>query len=244
MKKIIALSCMTAVLLAGCGKPQGDSSSKAENTTAQTTAADTTVEITTEAETSTEPESSASAEDRTTMYLEVYKNKIQETYDMLAGYQSGDIRMSYTLYDFDTDGVPDLVLSYDEQYKEEIIEGILTMYTCDENCEVQEIGYFGPNPAAWGCKSDAGDFSMIFEENDYISILHCILNNGKVGIDDSVELDRDENTVTKEAVTEAGFRYLPYVSIVGNGGDIKSTFTDPNTDKTEEKDGLGFEFFE
>ena len=56
MKKIIALSCMTAVLLAGCGRT-GQSSSdtskatESATTAAQTTAADTTAEDTTAEET-------------------------------------------------------------------------------------------------------------------------------------------------------------------------------------------------
>ena len=191
MKRVIALSCLAAVLLAGCGKNESGGSSKkktetataAETTAAETTAEATTAEVTTEAETTTEPENSASAGDRETMYPETYKNMIQDKYDMLADYQTGEIRVSYALYDMDADGVPELVLSYDEEYMGEKIEGNLGMYTCDEN------------------------------------------------------------TVTKDVMAEGGCKYLPYVSIVGKGDDIKSSYIDPNTGKTEEKDGFGFEFF-
>jgi len=177
------------------------------------------------------------------MYPEAYKNMIQEKYDMLADYQTGEIRISYALYDMDADGVPELVLSYDEEYMGEKIEGNLGMYACDENGEAQEVGYFGPNPAAWGCTSDAGDLALIYEMPDYIGIQHLVLSDGSVGIDDTAEFDRDENTVTKDVMAEGDCKYLPYVSIVGKGDDIKSSYIDPNTDKTEEKDGLGFEFF-
>ena len=86
MKRVIALSCLAAVLLAGCGKNEsGDSSGKktetatsAETAAAETTAEMTTAEVTTEAETTTEPDSSASAGDRETMYPNAYKNMIQE----------------------------------------------------------------------------------------------------------------------------------------------------------------------
>ena len=251
MKRVIALSCLAAVLLAGCGKNEsGGSSGKktetataAETTAAETTAEATTAEVTTETETTTEPENSASAGDRETMYPETYKNMIQDKYDMLADYQTGEIRVSYALYDMDADGVPELVLSYDEEYMGEKIEGNLGMYTCDENGEAQEVGYFGPDPAAWGCTSDAGDLALIYEMDDYIAIHHFVLSDGSVGIDDSVEFDRDENTVTKDVMAEGGCKYLPYVSIVGKGDDIKSSYIDPNTGKTEEKDGFGFEFF-
>ena len=86
MKRVIALSCLAAVLLAGCGKNELGGSSKkktetataAETTAAETTAVATTAEVTTEAETTTEPENSVSAGDRENIYPETYKNMIQD----------------------------------------------------------------------------------------------------------------------------------------------------------------------
>lgn len=246
MKKLIALSCLAAVLLAGCGNNgSGKKSEKEKETTTAavtTTAQQTTEEVTAEAETTTEPDSKPQTGDRTTMYHGVYMDKIKEKYNELAEWEDGKVRMAYTLYDADADGVPDLVLNYDFSNAGEPVEGTLEIYTCDENCELAELGYIGPTPAAWGCSADEGSFSLIYEMEDYIGIHNWVMIDGSAKISDSVEFDRDENTVTKEVMADNGFRYLPYVNIVGSGDVIKSAIIDPNTDSSEEKDGLYLDY--
>ena len=248
MKKLIALSCLTAVLLAGCGDyGSGKKSEKEKEATtaaATTTAQQTTEEVTTEAETTTEPVSKPKTGDRTTMYHGVYMDKIKELYGELAEENNGKVRIDYAVYDVDEDGVPELLLKYADSSEDSWID----IFTCDENTELKNIGDFAGGDPSFGSAADAGKMILIFEEEDYISALYCVLSdvrdpgNPRVLIDDSDAIDTDENSDVKALLAEKGIRYLSYVSINGSGDDIKSVIIDPNTDSTEEKDGLYLDY--
>lgn len=247
MKKLIALSCLAAVLLAGCGnKGTGKTSEKQKETTtaAQTTTAaeTTTAEVTTEAQTTTEPETVSPTGGREDVYPKVYQDKIKELYDELAEENNGKVRIDYATYDVDEDGVPELLLKYVASSGNNWID----IYTCDENTELKEIGHFAEGDPSFGSAADAGKMILIFEEEDYVSALYCVLSdvrdpgNPRVLIDDSAAIDTDENSDIKALLAEIGIRYLPYVRIAGSGDDIKSTLIDPNSGTEEEKEDIYF----
>ena len=251
MKKIIALSCFAAVMLAGCGKSQQGSSGTSKATEAATTAEQTTEVTTTAAvtttEAATEVDITAAAGDRTTMYPKVYEDEIKRLYDELFEHEDGKVKISYTTYDIDADGVPELLLEYDTHFMDEPVESELGIYTVDENCQLQSIGGGGGNPFLCSA-ADEGKLTLVFKEEDYVSVLYCVLsdirNPGefRVGIDDSAEFPIDTDTDIKALLTENGISYLPYVTITGSSDGIKSTVTDPNTGSSEEKDGMFLDF--
>ena len=124
MKKILAMLCLTAVVLAGCGKPEADSSSSkepgtataaettaaAETTeTAETTAGATTAEVTTEAEATTEPGGNVSAGGLMDMYPAIYEGFIKSEFDRIASENEGLASIEFAFRDLDVDGIPELI---------------------------------------------------------------------------------------------------------------------------------------
>lgn len=152
MKKLIALSCLTALLLAGCGVYEpADEISKpdpvrvptteaaAEPETAEATITTTTAATTTPAETTVPASGKATFTDRLDSYADLYKEVVQKTWDEIYGKNDGLVSISYALYDIDRDQIPELLFKHGTCEADFRID----VYTVDLDARLMHIASLG-----------------------------------------------------------------------------------------------------
>ena len=193
MKKLIALSCFAALLLAGCGKPQQGSSSegtaattepvstaataaemiteKAETTTA---AADTTAATTeAEAETTTH-EANVSTGGLMDMYPAIYQSFIRGKFDETVSEHDSMASIEYTFRDLDADGIPELLLKYGTCEADFQIH----VYRLDSEGEVKDLGLFGGGHTSFAYDENTGNFVIVWGHMGACSIEYYEWKNG------------------------------------------------------------------
>jgi hypothetical protein len=255
MKKIIALSCFAALLLAGCGKTQNGSSSESttaatepvsavttaaeettEKTETTTDAADTTAATTeSEAETTTH-EANVSAGGIMDMYPAIYQSFIRDKFDETVNEHDGNATIEYAFRDLDVNGIPELILKYGSCEADFQIH----IYKLDDEGEVKDLGLFGGGHTAFAYDENTGNFVIVWGHMGACSIEYFVWENGTLKSDDSYSFNIDEQTPSYDVVlNEKGIRYIPYVSAhqYDKNGEIKSYISDGNG-SYEEKDGL------
>lgn len=161
--KLIALSCLTALLLAGCGvdepgeqvivpepvevhtteeitevQTEAPTTETTKATTKKTKPAKTTANTTTSttsAETSTSAAGKATFTDRLDSYADFYKKVVQETWDDIYERNDGAVSIAYALYDIDNDQIPELL------FKHGTCEAdfILDIYTVDLDARLKFV---------------------------------------------------------------------------------------------------------
>lgn len=241
MKRIIALSCFAALLLAGCGKTENGSSSS-ESTTAATepasavttTAGETEAETTTaaadttaatteaEAETTTH-EANVSAGGRMDMYSAVFQGEIRRVFDETSEQNGGMASVEYAFRDLDADGIPELILKYGTCEADFQIH----VYRFDEQCELKELGIIGGGHTSFGYDENTGDFVIIWGHMGAASIEYYKWANGNLEANGDYSFNIGENTPSYDDVlNEKGIRRMEFVSAFRSGfdGSIKSWF--------------------
>jgi len=256
MKRIIALTCFAALLLAGCGKTGNSSSSSesgstttepvsttaasAEDTTAAeittTEAASTTDESKTEADTTKEPDGMVSAGGRMDMYPAVYQAEVKRVFDETAAENNGLASIEYALRDLDVDGIPELILKYGTCEADFRIH----IYRFDEECELQDLGVFGGGHTSFCYDENTGNFVLLWGHMGSASIMYNVWENGTLKQTDHYDFTLDEQNPSYDAVLEEkGIKRMEFVgayTIDSNSG-IKSYFQHGDG-TSEEFDGL------
>ena len=241
MKRIIALTCFAALLLAGCGKTGNSSSSSesgstttepvsttaasAEDTTAAeittTEAASTTDESKTEADTTKEPDGMVSAGGRMDMYPAVYQAEVKRVFDETAAENNGMASIEYALRDLDVDGIPELILKYGTCEADFRIH----IYRFDEECELQDLGVFGGGHTSFCYDENTGNFVLLWGHMGSASIMYNVWENGTLKQTDHYDFTLDEQNPSYDAVLEEkGIKHMEFVgayTIDSNSG-IKS----------------------
>ena len=169
MKKFLALSCLTAILLAGCGvdepsdeiskpAPVSVPATEAETTTEPATEPETTAEVTTAKATATiavtttvtaSETTSAAAKatftDRLDSYAELYKAEVQRAWDETYNANDGTVMIDYVLYDIDNDRIPELIFNHGTCEADMRI----TVYTVDLDAKLKKVGEVGGGHAVF-----------------------------------------------------------------------------------------------
>ncbi|MBP5378789.1 MAG: hypothetical protein J6Y64_04530 [Ruminococcus sp.] len=242
MKRIIALSCFAAMLLAGCGKTENGSSSS-ESTTAATepassvtaTAAETET-ATTAAETPTAETNAAKTEAETTthdanvpaggrmdMYSAVFQGEIRRVFDETAEQSGGMASIEYAFRDLDADGIPELILKYgtcEADYQ-------IHVYRFDEQCELKDLGLIGGGHTSFGYDENTGDFVIVWGHMGAACIEYYKWANGNLEANGDYSFNIDESTPSYDDVlNEKGIRRMEFVSAYRSGFDdsVKSWF--------------------
>lgn len=257
MRRIIAISCLAALLLAGCGKT-GQSSSSSESANAATepisitaasaevtTAAETTTaeaasataaEETTEADTTKEPDGMVSAGGRMDMYPAVYQGEVKRVFDETAAENNGLVSIEYALRDLDVDGIPELILKYGTCEADFRIH----IYRYDENCELQDLGVFGGGHTSFCYDENTGNFVLLWGHMGSASIMYNVWENGTLKQTDHYDFTLDEQTPSYDAVLEEkGIRRMEFVGAYkfDASSEIKSYFQHGDG-TSEDFDGL------
>ena len=253
MKKIIALSCLTAVLLAGCGKPQGNSSSKTENTTAQTTAADTTAEDTTAADTTAEDTTAGITDAETTtheadvpagglmdMYPAIYQSFIKSEFERVASENDGLASIEFAFRDVDANGIPELI------FKRGTCEAdyASNVFTLDSEGEIKDLGLVGGGHSSFCYDENTGDFVLLWGHMGAGSLEYYAWKNGALELADTYSFEINEQAPSFEDVlTEKGVRRMDFVSAyqADYSSGIKSYFYHADG-TTDEFDGLYLDY--
>lgn len=169
MKKLIAISCLTALLLAGCGVDEpSDELSKPEPVSAAATTEPTT-EPETEAPTTEAPATTAATTvataaattavatatnssggtatftDRLDAYPELYKAEVQRVWDETYNANDGTVMIDYVLYDIDNDRIPELIFNHGTCEADMRI----TVYTADLDAKLKKVGEVGGGHAVF-----------------------------------------------------------------------------------------------
>ena len=260
MKRIIALTCFAALLLAECGKTGNSSSSSesgstttepvsttaasAEDTTAAeittTEAASTTDESKTEADTTKEPDGMVSAGGRMDMYPAVYQAEVKRVFDETAAENNGMASIEYALRDLDVDGIPELILKYGTCEADFRIH----IYRFDEECELQDLGVFGGGHTSFCYDENTGNFVLLWGHMGSASIMYNVWENGTLKQTDHYDFTLDEQNPSYDAVLEEkGIKHMEFVgayTIDSNSG-IKSYFQHGDG-TSEEFDGLYLDY--
>ena len=251
MKKIIALSCLTAVLLAGCENPETDSSSAKEpETTAAaetTSAAETTeaeettaAEVTTEAETTTEPDGNVSAGGIMDMYPAIYQSFIKSEFERVASENDGLASIEFGFRDIDADGIPELI------FKRGTCEAdyALNVFTLDSEGEIKDLGLIGGGHSSFCYDENTGDFVLLWGHMGAGSLEYYAWKNGVLELVDTYSFEINEQTPSfEEVLTEKGVRRMDFVSAyqADYSSGIKSYFYHADG-TTDEFDGLYLDY--
>ncbi|MCR5015257.1 MAG: hypothetical protein K6A75_01620 [Ruminococcus sp.] len=168
MKKFLALSCLTAILLAGCGVdepneeiskpdpvrvPTTEAMTEPETTTtiATTTRAATTKVTTTAATATTSATTTKTAggtatfTDRLDSYEELYKAEVQRVWDETYNANDGTVMIDYALYDIDNDKIPELIFNHGTCEADMMV----TVYTVDLDAKLKKVGEVGGSHAVF-----------------------------------------------------------------------------------------------
>ena len=168
MKKFLALSCLTAILLAGCGVdepneeiskpdpvrvPTTEATTEPETTTtiatptmATTTQATTTAATTTTSATTTKTAGgTATFTDRLDSYEELYKAEVQRVWDETYNANDGTVMIDYALYDIDNDKIPELIFNHGTCEADMMV----TVYTVDLDAKLKKVGEVGGSHAVF-----------------------------------------------------------------------------------------------
>lgn len=258
MKKILAIVCFAAVVMAGCGKTeQGDASEKTPEVTApvtttaaeETTEAVTVTELETEtvvtetsaaAETTTEPDGNVSAGGIMDMYPAIYQGFIQDIFNKTVNEHDGMASIEYAFRDLDADGIPELLLKYGTCEADFQIH----IYKIDNEGEVNDLGLFGGGHTSFAYDENTGNFVIVWGHMGACSIEYYAWKNGTLEHTDTYSFNIDEQTPSYDVVLdEKGIRYIEYVTShqYDKGGEIKSYFWHGNGNY-EEYDGLYLDY--
>ncbi len=168
MKKFLALSCLTAILLAGCGVdepneeiskpdpvrvPTTEATTEPETaTTIATTTRTTTTKATTTAATTTTSATTTKAAggtatftDRLDSYEELYKAEVQRVWDETYNANDGTVMIDYALYDIDNDKIPELIFNHGTCEADMMV----TVYTVDLDAKLKKVGEVGGSHAVF-----------------------------------------------------------------------------------------------
>ena len=230
MKKAIAVSCLAALLLAGCTKPDNNNNDNNNSTTENTTAEVTTeaAATTTEAETTTavrkteRPNTMAHPETETTTFAES-EESFRQRYDgffadvrpMLSMYfdnlleeNDGHAYMEYTFYDVDRCGVPEVIIKSGNS------EADFTTYVYKEDGfdRMYKIGEMGGSHT--GFYHDETDrFVIVWAQMGTMSINYTGMVDYKLKETDIVQEIITDDHGYDAIVSENGLTKLPYVSV-------------------------------
>ncbi|MBR5684432.1 MAG: hypothetical protein IKW96_14355 [Ruminococcus sp.] len=258
MKKLIAIVCFSALVLAGCGNTVNSGNSSNNTTTAANTTAAVTEEAATEtAETTTEiaaetteaaeaetevttHEENVSAGSRMDMYPAVYKEKIRSVFEQTENEHDGMASIEYAFRDLDADGIPELLLKYGSCEADYQIH----IYRYDEECELKDLGVFGGGHTSFCYDENTGNFVLLWGHMGAASIIYYEWENGTLVSKDSYDFSLDEQTPSYDTVLdEKGIRYMDFVSAHKFllDGDIKS-WVYHGDGSPEEYDGLYLDY--
>ena len=261
MKKAIAVSCLAALLLAGCTKPEnnnGNNNSTTENTTAAETteAAVTTTEaeVTTAARKTEPPTTKAHDDTETTTFAESDES-FKQRYDgffadvrpMLSTYfdklleeNGGHAYMEYAFYDVDKCGVPEVII------KQGNSEADFTTYVYKEDGfdGMYQIGELGGSHTGFYC-DETDSFVIVWAQNSAMSINYTGMVDYKLKETDIIqEIITDENSFD-DIIRQKGLTRLPYVTVYKADESSAGYSYVFSADGTEErKEELYFEYID
>ncbi|MCR5601990.1 MAG: hypothetical protein K6G33_14785 [Ruminococcus sp.] len=228
MKKIIALSCLAAVMLAGCGKTEpADNSGNDAGTTTKATETVTAAEETTAAETTAEPEAQTSSAPVTLppatttmggmvsaggimdMYPAIYQGVVQAKFDEVAKQHEGLVSINYAFRDLDADGIPELLLKYgtcEADYSIDII-------TLDKEGEPKVINNIGGGHTSFAYDENTGDLVLVWGHMGAASIDYYVWDSGSMKLRDHYDFEINEQNPSYEKVLdEKGIRFIDFGS--------------------------------
>ena len=196
MKKLFALSFLTALLLAGCGTdepsdeiskpapvrvPTTEATTEPETTTtiATTTRATTTKATTTAATTTTYATttkaagSTATFTDRLDAYPDLYKAMVQRVWDEIYEENDGCVSIAYALYDIDRDQIPELILKHGTCEA----DSVTNIYTVGNDANLMMVRQINGSHAVFARDDTNGDFVLIQGHMGEMSMLWYTMND-------------------------------------------------------------------
>lgn len=234
MKKLIALSCLTAIMLAGCGVdepaesiskpdpvrvPTTEAATEPETeppTTAATTrktkpattkATTTTAATTATAATTTTAGGSASFADRMNAYPDLYAAEVRRVWDDIYDKNDGVVSIDYATYDLDADGIPELMFKFGTCEADYMVN----VYTVDGDAKLKTIGELSGSHVSFAKDYDTGEFVLAGGHMGYGGMRWLTMENGLINEvkNDSFEF-RDSDDFEARMMDE-GVYYLDYI---------------------------------
>ena len=251
MKKLIALSCLTALLLAGCGidqpndeisKPEPVSAATPATTTAPetepttkavttkktkpaTTKASTTTAAatTTIATTTNSSGGTATFTDRLDACPELYKAEVQRVWDKTYEENDGCVMIDYALYDIDHDSIPELIFNHGTCEADSIVD----IYTVDLDAKLLRVSQLNGSHTVFARDDVSGDFVLSSGHMNEMALLWYTM-------DDDFKLNLHKEYVWR----------MDYISAYSfdKDSEIKS-YLNYAYSEYEEVDGLYLEFY-
>lgn len=216
IKKAVALMCLTAVIIAGCGKTEQGSFADRSSETAFSIESDT----------------SYSSEERTKVYPDIYKSEIRRAFDKTASENNGAVYIEYACQDIDSNSVPELLLEYgtcDEDIKTFI-------YTCDTGGKLQLLGEVEKR-TFFAYDKDNGELVLLNNKDNKVYAGRYKVKDGLLNEYESSELPLDEEGNYYDSLKKMNVIQLASVHAYNDGG-TKSYIIDPESGLFEGKDGL------
>ena len=266
-KRIFALSCLTALLLAGCGVdepneeiskpdpvrvPTTEATIEPETTTtiATTTRATTTKATTTAATTTTSATTTKAAggtatfTDRLDSYEELYKAEVQRVWDETYNANDGTVMIDYALYDIDNDKIPELIFNHGTCEADMMV----TVYTVDLDAKLKKVGEVGGGHAVFA-EDDSEDadnraFVLVQGHMGYMTIRWFTLGDDftfseRRNLEHELKADEDYEDVEWD---NSVWR-LDYISAYNMDKDSKpKSYYNYAYSEAEEQDGLVLDF--
>lgn len=258
MKKVIAISCLAALMLTGCTKPNNNNDTES-TTDAATTEAETTAEaVTTEEKTTTEAvtvlkepdtepltepftESEETIKQRREMFYADVRPMLKLYFDKLLEENGGHAYMEYTFYDVDKCTVPEVII------KEGNSEAEFTIHVFREDGfdGMYQIGEFGGGHTALCYDADTDKLVLAWAQMGAMNIssLDMVDYKLKEVTSDEKKLAPDEEI--DDILAEENIKKLAYISVYKPDEESAGYSIIHHADGTEErKEELYFEFFE
>ena len=227
MKKLIALSCFAAVLLAGCGKTEENESSNADTSTTAAVSETTETTDTAEAVNATEtvqpnetdvvtepfttkvPDGNVSAGGIMDMYPAIYQGIVEQKFNETAQNSGGLASVEYCFRDLDANGIPDLILKYGTCEADFCID----VFYIEDNGDVQTINCIGGGHTSFAYDDNTGDFVIVWGHMGAASINYFKWENGTLKSNGSYDFEiNEENPSYEKVLDEKGIRYIDHAS--------------------------------
>jgi hypothetical protein len=201
-KRIIALSCLTALLLAGCGvdepseavsvpdpveirtteaptepetEPQTEAptTKRTKTTTKKTTAATTTAAVTTTTTAAEKPTGDANISERLAAYPDLYKAEVQRVWDEIYERSDGMVSITYALYDINKDKIPELLFKHGTCEADFQID----IFTVGADAKLKQTGTLGGGHTSFAYDEKTGELVLVWGHMGSMSLNWFSMND-------------------------------------------------------------------
>lgn len=244
MKKLIAISCLAALLLAGCGiETEEESFSSPEKTTAASEGASAQAETDAPAEETTAAEETTEAGDVSAggimdMYPAIYQEEVSRVWNETAGANNGLVSVDYALRDLDGNGVPELLLKHGTCEADFMTD----IYTVNDMGELTNVGLLGGSHAVFAYDETSGDLVILSGHMGIGSLRWFRMENGAVSETNEVSFEIAENETYDDYMEKNNVAYMEFVSAFNTGEGETESYLYHNADDFEKYSGLYLDY--